>query len=51
MSAQPLATLYVTGVRYRGSRLAQGDARALDAYTHANVYRRAQVPVVYHECN
>jgi arginase len=49
MSIQPLARLHVTGVRYRGSRLALGDERALDAYIRANVYQRAQVPVVYHE--
>jgi len=45
MSTQPLATLHVTGVRYRGSRPAHGDERALDAYTRANAYQRAQVPV------
>jgi arginase len=49
MSPQPLATLHVTGVRYRGSRPAQGDERALDAYTRANVYQKAQVPVEYGE--
>ena len=49
MSTQPLATLHVTGVRYRGSRPAHGDERALDAYTRANVYQRAQVPVAYDE--
>jgi arginase len=49
MSMQPLTSLHVTGVRYRGSRPAQGDERALDAYTRANVYQRAQVPVAYHE--
>ena len=49
MSTQPLATMHVTGVRYRGSRPAHGDERALDAYTRANAYQRAQVPVAYHE--
>jgi arginase len=49
MSTQPLATLHVTGARYRGSRPAQGDERALDAYTSAHVYQQAGVPVAYHE--
>jgi arginase len=49
MSTQPLEALHVTGVRYRGSRPAQGDERALDAYTRAHVYQQAQVPVVYSE--
>lgn len=49
MSIQPLAALHVTGVRYRGSRAAEGDERALDAYTRSNVYGYAQVPVAYHE--
>ena len=49
MSSQPLEVLHVIGVRYRGSRPAQGDERALDAYTRANVYQQAQVPVVYGE--
>jgi arginase len=49
MSTQPLEALHVTGVRYRGSRPAQGDERALDAYTRAHVYQQAQVPVVYGE--
>src|SRR5690242_21797063 len=49
MSTQPLATLHVTGVRYRGSRPAQGDERALDAYTRANVYQQGLAPVAYHE--
>src|SRR6187401_3315582 len=39
----------MTAVWYRGSRPAQGDERALDAYTRANVYQQAQVPVVYGE--
>jgi arginase len=49
MAGQPLATLHITGVRYRGSRLAQGDERALDAYTRANVYGRAELPFSYQE--
>jgi arginase len=49
MSTQTLATLHVTGVRYRGSRPAQGDERALDAYTRSNVYAQAHVPVAYCE--
>jgi len=42
---QPLAGLTVVGVRYRGSRLAQRDERALDAYRAAAVYQVAQVPL------
>ncbi|MCE7987377.1 MAG: arginase [Caldilinea sp. CFX5] len=42
---QPLAGLQVVGVRYRGSRLAQRDERSLDAYTAANVYHSASLPV------
>lgn len=42
---QPLAGLTVVGVRYRGSRLAQRDERALDAYLGSEVYNVAQVPV------
>jgi arginase len=49
MSGKPLEALHITGVRYRGSRPAQGDERALDAYTRANVYQQAHVPVAYHE--
>src|SRR4051812_28928759 len=49
MSNQPLATLHITGVRYRGSRPAQGDERALDAYTRANVYHCAELPCSYQE--
>jgi len=40
---QPLHELQVIGVRYRGSRVAQGDERALDAYIEARVYERAGV--------
>ena len=42
---QPLTGLTVVGVRYRGSRLAQRDERALDAYAASDSYRVAQVPV------
>src|SRR5262245_18265576 len=45
MPTQPLAALNVTAVRYRGSRPAVGDERALDAYAASDVYREAQVPV------
>ncbi len=45
MSVEPLSGLTVIGVRYRGSRPAQDDERALDAYAASGVYRRAQVPV------
>jgi len=45
MPRQPLSALQVIGVRYRGSRLAHDDERALDAYAAAGVYRQAQVPV------
>src|SRR5690242_5595415 len=49
MATQPLASLHVVGVRYRGSRPAQGDERALDAYTRSKVYQQAQAPFAYHE--
>lgn len=42
---QPLTGLTVVGVRYRGSRLAQRDERALDAYAASDSYRVTQVPV------
>jgi arginase len=42
---QPLFALRVIGVRYRSSRPAQGDERALDAYAASRVYYQAQVPV------
>ncbi len=45
MSVEPLSRLLVIGVRYRGSRPAQGDERALDAYAASGVYQRAQAPV------
>ena len=41
---QPLSTLNVIGVRYRGSRPAQNDERSLDAYARAGVYAAAGVP-------
>jgi len=44
MSESPAAALQVVGVRYRGSRPAQGDERALDAYAAAGVYAHAHVP-------
>ncbi|HWQ15736.1 MAG TPA: arginase, partial [Roseiflexaceae bacterium] len=40
----PLSALQVVGVRYRYSRPAAGDERALDAYTAAGVYAAAGVP-------
>jgi arginase len=42
---QSLSGLTVVGVRYRGSRLAQRDERALDAYAASDSYQVAQVPV------
>src|SRR6185503_9231152 len=45
MPTHPLSALHVTGVRYRGSRPARGDERALDAYLASAVYQHAQVPV------
>jgi len=45
MPTEPLSRLQVIGVRYRGSRPAQGDEVSLDAYTASNVYRQAQVAV------
>jgi arginase len=44
MPNQKLSKLEVIGVRYRASRPAQGDERALNAYLAANVYQHAQVP-------
>jgi arginase len=49
MRARPLSALHVAGVRYRGSRPATGDERALDAYAASGVYRQARVPVVISE--
>jgi arginase len=45
MPTQPLSALHVIGVRYRGSRPAKGDERALDAYAASNVYQQARVQV------
>ncbi len=42
--AQPLNELEVIAVRYRGTRPAEGDERALDAYATSGVYERAGVP-------
>lgn len=42
--AQPLNELQVIGVRYRGTRPADGDERALEAYAASGVYKRAGVP-------
>jgi arginase len=49
MVTQPLSALHVTAVRYRGSRPAKGDERALDAYAASDVYHHAQVPVAISE--
>jgi arginase len=48
-SGRPLNGLHVVGVRYRGSRPAQGDERALDSYSASGVYERAGVPVTVAE--
>lgn len=42
---QPLTALHVVAIRYRGSRLAARDERSIDAYTNADVYNAAGVPV------
>lgn len=44
MSHKPLTSLQVIGVRYRGSKPAQGDERALDAFAESGVYAAAGVP-------
>jgi arginase len=49
MPTVSLPALHVAGVRYRGSRPAVGDERALDAYAASEVYSQAQVPVVISE--
>src|SRR5690606_34382332 len=41
---QALEALQVVAVRYRGSRRAEGDERAIDAYAAAGVYGAAGVP-------
>jgi arginase len=45
MPTQPLSVLHVVGVRYRGSRPAEGDERALDAYAASGIYGQVQAPV------
>lgn len=45
----PTQPLHVLGVRYRGSRPAQGDERSLDAYIASGVYWERGAPVVYGE--
>ena len=49
MPTQPLSALHVTAVRFRGSRPASGDERALDAYAASGVYAQAEVPVEVRE--
>src|SRR5262245_39020525 len=49
MPIQPLSALHVIGVRYRGSRPAAGDERALNAYAASDVYQQAQVPIAVSE--
>jgi arginase len=49
ISHTPLRALHTVGVRYRGSRIAEGDERSLDAYVKAAVYWDAGLPVVYEE--
>jgi arginase len=48
-SSRPLPGLHVIGVRYRGSRLAEGDERSLDAFVSSAVYWDAGLPVTYVE--
>ncbi|MFN2167880.1 MAG: arginase family protein [Anaerolineae bacterium] len=45
MAATNLHALQVIGVRYRGTSLAEGDERSLDAFGASGVYDRAGVPV------
>jgi arginase len=47
--ARLLPALHVIGVRYRGSRLAEGDERCLDAFVSSAVYWDAGLPVTYDE--
>lgn len=49
MSTQSLTRLQVIGVRYRQSRLAEGDERPLQAYLASRVYEVAGVPVAITE--
>src|SRR3569832_1384464 len=44
MNNQPLSALQVVGVRYRGSRPAQGDERSIDAFAASDAYQQAQAP-------
>jgi arginase len=44
MASDPLPALRVIAVRYRGSQLAGGDERSVDALAASGVYRRAGVP-------
>jgi len=44
MTINPVSELKVVGIRYRGSKPAVKDERALDAYAASNVYQIAQVP-------
>jgi arginase len=44
MSTIPLSTLKVIGIRYRASKPAVRDERALDAYAASGVYQSARVP-------
>ena len=43
MSANPMPALKVIGIRYRGSKPAVNDERALDAYAASGIYKAAQV--------
>jgi arginase len=49
MGQQALTQLHVIGVSYRGSRPAEGDERALDAYAAAGLYAEAGVPFALRE--
>jgi arginase len=49
MKTHTLTALQVIGVRYRGSKPAEGDERALDAYAASGVYSTAGVPVTISE--
>ncbi len=43
MSINPMPALKVVGIRYRGSKPAVNDERALDAYAASGIYKAAQV--------
>ncbi|MBX0329196.1 arginase family protein [Oscillochloris sp. ZM17-4] len=47
--ARPLSALDVLGIRYRGSRRAEGDERCLDGFVASAVYWDIGVPVTYGE--